>query len=860
MTTTITLHLDPSLPLSVRALTGTERLGEPFRYDIDLFSSEPVEVSDIPSDILGKPCALHLENNHGDRSIAAIVTRFTRIATTQSNPGRRYRATLEPPWALLRLRRQARVYQHITVPDILEQVFTQAGLPASLLHRSLGGTYAKREYLVQWLEDDLSFIRRLCEEEGLYFRALTTPDGEPHFLLEDTSPSAIPFDSPIAMIDDAALTHPGLVAWSPRVRTERRPGKVTLRDHDAAHPAAKLEGRASAGTPIETATEVYSAPFRFRSPLEGDARAKLHLESLRADAHRLSFETNAIALVPGQTITIEHAGDDSCSPAVEGEYFVTSIALQCSPDTKAPGLLVEAIPREVPFRLPYTTPRPRIHGVQAAVVTGPPGSEIHTDHAGRVFVRFFWDRFGPSDDKSSLPVRVAQPNLPGSMILPRVGWEVAVAFEDGDPDRPYVLGRVYNAKTPPPVALPANKTMTVLRTESSPGGARHNTLSFDDAAGRQHFAIHAGFGKSTRVGNNMMVQTAKVEEQTLHTSQVTVGAKDALTVKEALIAEVGSQSSTVGSFQNIYVTGNVEVGVGRESVTIGGALLEKVGNPVTGALHLGVNAALAGAGALGQRLGPAGQAAAHAATSAAGIGWGMFQAANAPGAGPHAARDAGLGGLLGVVCSRVPGGDALVSTLMGGGRALPWQTPPQEGCGAEKGGGASGAVSDAAAAKGPGPGHRNELVEGPYTEMVGGAHVVTTPGNIAWQTTGASMITVGGAHSTKATSVGTRVLGASEETLGSLHVTTATHLGREVKGPVTTTIAGSLTVKAGAGYSMKAGSKITVQAGGSLTCDGGGVSFVVGSSVVAASSSGVLIKAGTIKINGKTKQSGDSTH
>jgi hypothetical protein len=119
---------------------------------------------------------------------------------------------------------------------------------------------------------------------------------------------------------------------------------------------------------------------------------------------------------------------------------------------------------------------------------------------------------------------------------------------------------------------------------------------------------------------------------------------------------------------------------------------------------------------------------------------------------------------------------------------------------------------------------------------------------------------VGGAHSTKAVSVGARVLGASEEMLGSLHIKTSTHIGREVKGPVTTNVAGILKVKAGAGYSMKAGSKITVQAGGALKCDGGVVAFVVGSSVVAASSGGVLIKTGTIKINGDTKQSGDTTH
>jgi type VI secretion system secreted protein VgrG len=138
--------------------------------------------------------------------------------------------------------------------------------------------------------------------------------------------------------------------------------------------------------------------------------------------------------------------------------------------------------------------------------------------------------------------------------------------------------------------------------------------------------------------------------------------------------------------------------------------------------------------------------------------------------------------------------------------------------------------------------------------------VVTTPGNVAWQTTGASSLVVGGGHSTKALSVGARVLGGSKETLGSLHIKARSNVGREVKGAITTTIGGGLKVKAGGACSMEAGSKLVVQAGGSMKCDGGVVVFVVGSSIVAASSEGVLVKAGTIKVNGATKQSGDTTH
>jgi type VI secretion system secreted protein VgrG len=845
---------DTSLTLQARKVEGVERIGEPSRHELDLFANESVE----PSAVLGKGCVIQLANELGGRTVAGIVTRFTRIATSQLDGGRRYRAVVEPWWALLRHRKGSRVHQHVTVPDLIKRVLVEAGLAADKVETHLGGSHPEREYVVQWMEDDLAFIRRLAEDEGLYFHA--SPAGDGHFVIADTSSAADAFSDPLTVTDGSGLVKNALVAYHPRVASRRRPGKVTLKDHDPDKPALALDGKASAGTAVEKDTEVYHAPGGFRSPADGDKRAKTKLESLRAEAKRIVFETNALGLAPGLLVKLEHGADYPGTPSVEGDYLVVGVAVRSDPAQDH--VAVEVIPKETAYRLGAVTPRPRIAGVQVATVTGPAGAEIHPDDKGRVFVRFAWDRLGPTDETSSLPIRVLQPNTPGSMVLPRVGWEVAVAFEDGDPDRPYVLGRVYNAKTPPPVALPANKTMTMLRTWSSPGAGVHNTVSFDDASGRQALAISAGFAKTTSVANNMMVQTLKVEEQKIGASQtVTVGADDDLTVKEALLQSMASQTATVGGTQKIFVKGNLSHTVGSESVVVGAALLEKVGDPVKGALNLGVNAALAGAGALGSTLGPVGQVATTVATTAAGIGWGMYQAATAPGAGPNAARDAGIRGLIGAGADRIPGGDALFASVTGGGRTLPWESPPAGGGGAEAGGGAGGAVSNSAAAAGPGPGHRSEVVKGPYTELIGGALVVTTPGNVKWQTTSMCNIAVGGAHTTKAVSVGVKVLGASEEALGSLFIKAKTTVGRTVKGAIATTVAGSLKVNAKGGvYSAKAGSKITLDATGALKCTGGVVVFVVGSSVVAASSGGVLVKAGTIKINGATKQSGDTTH
>lgn len=855
---TASLHLDdPSVDLHCREVAGVERLGEPARHELLLFSPEPVEAASV----LRKRCALRLASALGERWIQGVVTRFSRLLTAQPEPGRRYRAVVEPSWALLRLRRLSRVYQRVTGPDLVKEVLVRAGFPAERVEMRLAEVHPERRYVVQWEEDDLGFIRRICEEEGLYFRALADDDGE-RFLLEDGSPFApSTLEGPIAIGEAAGLLAPALVAWSPRARSERRAGKVTLRDHDPDRPALDLTASASAGAGTEQATEVYLAPGRFLDPKAGEARARRHLESLRADARTIRFETNAARLAPGDAFSLEHGPDSAGSPAIEGEHVATAVHFRWSGATGEGSIAVEAIPREVPFRLPRVTPRPRIEGVQPALVTGPPGAEIHPDPAGRIFVRFLWDREGPNHEGSSLPVRVVQPNLPGSMVLPRVGWEVAVAFEDGDPDRPYVLGRVYNGKTPPPFPLPANKTVTSLRSFSSPGGGAHNTIHFDDAAGRQHLSIHAGFGKTTTVGNDLVVQTAKVEQLAVHGSQsATIGAKDALSVKEALIVQVGSQCATVGASQDLFVKGDLNVHTGLESVSIGGALLEKVGDPVAGALNLGVNAALASAGARGQRLGPVGQAMTQVATTAAAIGWDMAKAASAPGAGPNAGRDAGIRGLIGAAAGLTPGGAALAASIMGHGRTFPWEPDPAESGATAAGGGASGATGDAAVAGGLESGHRNEIVKGPYAEVIGGANVVLTPGEVKWQTHGDSTVIVGGLHATKAPKQDVKVVLGSTETLGSLHLKAATSIGRKVTGAITTHVAGALKIKAGGAYLMKAGLKVSLKVGGPLKCEGGRVAFVVGGSVVEVSPGGVLIKASTIKINGATRQSRDTTH
>jgi len=357
---------------------------------------------------------------------------------------------------VLELRKRSRVYQKLTVPQIVRKVLEEGGYPASSIEERLGDEHAAREYVVQYAESDAAFVRRMCEDDGLYFHFGVNEKGEV-LVLADRSSGAAPAlgegAPPLALIDhdqpDALGS--GLVAFGWRSVSRRRAGKITLRDYDHENPGLALVGVEAAGTPVEQGVEVYDAPGGFRDAGAGAARARLRLESLRADARTSVFQTTALALAPGLSFSVEPHARFTGAPPIAVEHVVTAVRHRWTAESVRNSIEVEAIPRDIPFRLPRVTPRPVIHGLQSAFVTGPDGEEIHPDHLGRIFVRFPWDLDGPRDDKSSLPVRVSQPNMPGSMVIPRVGWEVLVAFEDGDPDRPYVIGRTYNGKMRPPL-------------------------------------------------------------------------------------------------------------------------------------------------------------------------------------------------------------------------------------------------------------------------------------------------------------------------------------------------------------------------------------------------------------------------
>ncbi|MDI1433420.1 type VI secretion system Vgr family protein [Polyangium sorediatum] len=844
--TNVSAALPGDPPLRLVRVAGKERLGEIGSYELD-FSGPPSPVV-LPSHVLRGPCVLRFETEAGDRRFAGIVTRFVLVATDHGNE-RIYRATVRPHLALLELRRFPRVIRDRSAPEIIAELARAAGYEQ--IEVRLAATYPPLDWAIQYDETDATFVRRLCEEHGLFFRFEEKDGAEVLVLADDSTHADDAYSDPIAIVARATASEPRPFVTPVLAARQRRPGKVTLRDYDPERPGVRLEGVAMAGSSFEQRTTIDEAPGGFRSAEAGERASKRRLESLRADASTLTLRTNAIALVPGRAVTFVESDRAFGRARVAGAWFVVATSITWSADEPVLESTVEVIPKDIPFRLPRITPKPRIDGVQSAIVTGAPAEEIDTDALGRVHLAFPWDVRGPKDQRSSVPVRVTQPEAPAGFVLPRVGWEVFVAFEDGDPERPLVLGRSYNGKQLPPLPLPANKTASVLATDSSPGAAARTSIQLDDAAGRQHMLFSAPFGRDDHVYGDSRTETRNNENAEVQGNVTSsIGADETVSVHLGWAASYGSRTVTVGATQKQTAGGSFVTQVqGREAVSVGGLLAEQVGSPVKGAANLLFSTALAGVGARGTA----------GAIVAAGLGVGRAAVEGFSAGGERGAAAAAGMGLAGMAASMVPGGEAILASVTGSSKPMPWDhgRPPEGEVAA--GGGAAG-VSGPSGKAGPGPGHRATLVEGPYSEMVGGVYAVMTPGAVSWVTLGPATMLVNGSHTTETTKAGMQVAGAMNESLGSLMITSSKNIARRVKGLVQSDVSGTREASAGGAYRMTAQASLALSVGGDLTLSGGTVTFKCGGAEITASGGGVTIKAPSIRITGPSREAGKLTH
>jgi type VI secretion system secreted protein VgrG len=481
----------------------------------------------------------------------------------------RYEVVIGARLELLKIGRDSRIFQNLSVKDVVSKVLDGAGL-AGAYDWVTKATYPPREYIVQQNESDYDFVTRLLFEEGIGF-VVRNDDTEDRVIFFDDDGVIKPLEGKPQILDRDSTRFARDVAFEVGVTHAAVSDQACLRDYNFKKPALDLTVTEKA--PATAGREVYLHPGDYSEVSVGKQRVKRLLERLRLGVQVLRGGCNNPHVEPGRTFVV--GGTERTEAGVD--LLVLDVVHRAYGDAEEDRPTTyenqfTAVPKTVPFRPTASAPQPCLGGTQVAFVSCPAGEEIHADQFGRVKVRFPWDRSGIKDDKSSTWLRVGQLALGGSMIIPRGKFEVLVDFEGGDIDRPCVAGHLYNADSPPPYALPGGCTKSSIQTATTGGGPGANELRFDDAAGNEHIFLNASKDYTVSVENDS-ASTAGANES-YH-----VGSNNVLSVGTDMGCSVGAgRTLSVGANQNVNVGGNLTESVGGPlSVTVGAARMVKVG-------------------------------------------------------------------------------------------------------------------------------------------------------------------------------------------------------------------------------------------------------------------------------------------
>lgn len=506
------IQLQGTIPLEglyFRSASIQEAMSSHSHASVVLESDDP---NLLPEDFLGKTINLGFETQGGlfaelssetMRYFDAVVTGMG-VSSHQAGNRCQYRFVLNSWTWMLSKNRDFRVYQNETVPDIVRQVIARQSHSAVHFEDRSQRSYSPWEYCVQYGESDYAFISRLMQQEGLYFYFEHTATSHT-LVMTDSNALHSPFPGYESVPynpagQSARLTDEQVIASLTQFKTIETP-RFAHADYNFKIPATRLLAASAADVkPFHEALEVFEYPGEFESASEADQYARARQEALLARQLVFQGDTNARGIAAGRIFT------PSCDDlphlsigmlVISSSLHIVEAAPEAHDQTQSDfHCSFQSIPLSQPFRVERAAVKPLVKGPLPALVVGPAGDEIYTDTFGRVKVQFYWDRYGRNDEHSSCWIRVAYPVAGkgwGFVAIPRIGQEVVVSFEDGDPDRPVITGAIHNADQTINYALPDQKTVSGWRTHSTLNGADNNfnELRFEDKKGEEYVWFQA---------------------------------------------------------------------------------------------------------------------------------------------------------------------------------------------------------------------------------------------------------------------------------------------------------------------------------------------------------------------------------
>ena len=550
--------------LLLQGFQGDEGVSRPFRFSLDLLSAE--KAIDFNA-IVGKRATIRLRvPKKADRYFNGIISRFSQGASGGDLTS--YTAELVPWLWMLTLSSDCRIFQNLSVPDIIEQVFRDRGFTD--FKKNLRATYAPLEYCVQYRETDFNFVSRLMEQYGIFYY-FEHDKGVHHLVMADSTAGHQPCPGqPKASCQSAQAggdaTRREVMTFS--AEQEVRAGRYELSDYNFETPAVNLAVNVNAVGPGTDPKKVFfDYPGEYTKRDQGEALVRLRIEEEEAQRVVFAGQGTCRAFRPGYGFSLtDHYRQDW-----NRAYYLVSVFHSATtgafgagtePSGESYSNTFSCLPASVPFRPTRSTPRPVIEGIQTAVVVGKKGEEVWVDKHGRVKVQFHWDRKGKRDESSSCWVRVSQPwagKRWGATFLPRIGQEVIVEFLEGDPDRPMVVGSVYNGDQVPPYDLPASQTRTTIKSNSSKGGGGSNELRFEDKKGSEQVYVHAQRDADVVVEHDRRESVGNEQHLEVTSHRVEkVGGEQHLKVGADLVEDVGGSHSEKAG-QEIHLNAGMKV-------------------------------------------------------------------------------------------------------------------------------------------------------------------------------------------------------------------------------------------------------------------------------------------------------------
>ncbi|WP_420382725.1 type VI secretion system Vgr family protein [Novosphingobium sp.] len=611
--------------LTLAGLEASEGLSQPFVFSVDLLSTLG-EFDLLPH--LGKPALVeglrdgaHMRYFHGIITDGHMIGEATTGTHSWRGQSYHYRLTLQPRAFFHSQSSDFRIFQDMTVLDIVKDVLGRTKITYDVKVQSDSGANRVMKYCVQFGESDFAFVCRLLEEHGMYY--FYRHDQSDHVLVicsssnshEMCTISSLEFNAFGGSMGNAgSLQRDGnanyVSDWQEFLSSGAQ-AKATARDYDFQTPSQRHEVSYSDNAAhVDDAIEIYTWPGRYYTDDEGKKLSTYQLESRRAQRVRFDGSTGCTALQTGQKFNLaKHPVN-----RFNGEYLViaahSSLASETYRSSTGGGSTdthFTVIPASTKFRAPQTTPRPVARGPETAVVVGPAGEEIYVDKYGRVKVQFHWDRIGQKNEKSSCWIRVSQTGGLGNIVIPRIGHEVLVDFINGNPDRPIVVGRVFNAAQMPIYGLPDNKTRALWRSKTykqdtgsqlpdsvalDTGAPGANEIRFEDKTGAEEFFVHAERDFNSRVRHNETHKVGKDvdiyvgknrNEEVGENEVIKIGKNRTETVEQdESITIKGSRVETVKINETVNVSGDRKVTIsGKDNLTVSGDLTVQVDGKIS---------------------------------------------------------------------------------------------------------------------------------------------------------------------------------------------------------------------------------------------------------------------------------------